>query len=420
MTLMPGRLKVLWFSPLPANAGNAYGGGGWISSLASEIRSRSDVELGVSYPIRSDAASQGDDSGIREFPLPKPNVGLGRIGRFFAVKRQDGILLESARRVLREFRPDIVQVFGLERVFGLLSADSGIPVIIHLQGLMGPCVNAWVPPGCRMWDYVVAQGWNPMHMALRIRSLSLNRHVADRERRILKSVRYVMGRTEWDRNYCTLFAPQARYFPCQEILRPCFYEPSVWKAQNTPRFVSTLSTPLYKGHDLVLKTAKILFETGHGPFEWQVFGVRDFRFAERKTGIRAADVGVRPMGVAGPERIREALLCCSAYVHPSYIDNSSNGVCEAQILGVPVVSTNVGGLPSLFPPEQARRLVPSNDPYSMAGRILEAVRNPESFIVNRADCLARHNPAAIVDNLLSIYRTVLSETGTCRPTSTMP
>ena len=408
---MPNRLKILWFSPLPGfvRKGNAYGGGGWISSLATVLSSRLDVELAIAYPLRSNAGGDETESdGIVRIPLPKPNVGFGRLGRFFALERQDRVLLETARKTVREFRPDVVQVFGLESVFGLLAGDVDAPLTLHLQGLLGPCLNAWVPPGCRMWDYVVAQGWNPMQMALRLRSLAFNRHMARRERRILKRLRFVLGRTEWDRQYCSLFAPQARYFQCGEILRPEFYGEKSWTPPSSPSIVSILSTPLYKGHDMILKTARALQESGCEPLEWSVFGVGNLRFAERKTGIRANDVNVRAKGIATAAQLRDALLSCSAYVHPSYIDNSPNSVCEAQILGVPVVATNVGGIPSLFPPEQKSRLVPANDPFSMAFRIREALAAPESFTADRDACRARHDPAAVSEKLMEIYRNILA------------
>lgn len=408
---MQNRLKILWLSPLPgyAQKGNAYGGGGWISSLAEAISSRPDVKLAIAYPIRTDNVSnKAKEDGILRFPLPKPDIGFGKVGRFFALERQDWMLLESARKAVREYRPDILQVFGLESAFGLMADEGDVPVVLHLQGLMSPCVNAWVPPGYRLWDYVVAQGWNPIHIALRLRSLAFNRHMASRERRIMENLRFVMGRTAWDRDYCSLFAPQARYYRCGEILRSAFYESGPWSPPAAPVFVSILSSPLYKGHDLVLKTAKVLTETGLTDFEWQVFGVEGFQFAERKMGIRAHDVNVRAMGVATAEQLRDALLTCSVYVHPSYIDNSPNSVCEAQILGVPVVATNVGGVSSLFSPEQSSRLVPANDPFSMAFRIREALASPASFIADRAVCRARHDPSAVCERLMEIYRDILA------------
>ena len=257
-----------------------------------------------------------------------------------------------------------------------------------------------------MFDYARRGSWNPLKVALGLRAIAFNRHAAERERTIMRSCNAYLGRTDWDRAFVSAYAPQARYFTCWEALRPCFYEPGDWTPPASPIFVSTISGPLYKGHDMVLKTARMLKDSGLSDFEWRVFGIGDLRFAERKTGIRVEDVGVRPMGVVTAEDLREALLHASVYVHPSYIDNSPNSVCEAQVLGVPVVATAVGGVPSLFAPDRLRCLVPANDPLATAARIREALGSPEPFRSDREACLERHSPSAIVDGLLRIWESI--------------
>ena len=227
----------------------------------------------------------------------------------------------------------------------------------------------------------------------------------------MRNGRFFMGRTEWDRAYVSLYAPHARYFHCEEALRPSFFDEMARTVPETPVFVSTLSGPLYKGHDVVLKTAKVLCETGHADFEWLVFGVPDLRFAERKTGIRADDVHVRPLGTVAAERLRQELLSCTAYVHPSYIDNSPNSVCEAQVLGVPVVATNVGGVASIVEEGKTGFLVPANDPVSLARKMVDlflgVARLPDQW---QKGPRLRNDPVRVADRVLEIYRDVLSST----------
>ena len=404
---MPHRLKVLWFSPIPVSTRNGAPnyGGGWISSLESAIAVRDGVELGIAF--LHDSAPEWEQHGnVTYYPMRRPHSFLDKTDRFFRISRQDRLELELCQRVIDDFKPDVIQVFGTESSFGLLAREPDVPVVIHLQGLMGPYLNAWVPPGYRMLDYACRGSWNPLKVALGLRAIAFNRHAAEREHEIMQSCKAFMGRTEWDRAFVSTYAPQAQYFTCWESLRPCFYEPGDWTPPANPVFVSTVSGPLYKGHDMVLKTARMLKESGLCGFEWQVYGIDNLRFAERKTGIRAADVGVRPMGVATAEMLREALLHSSVYVHPSYIDNSPNSICEAQVLGVPVVATAVGGVPSLFAPDRLRCLVPANDPLATAARIREALGSPEPFRSDREACLERHSPSAIVDGLLRIWESI--------------
>lgn len=77
-----------------------------------------------------------------------------------------------------------------------------------------------------------------------------------------------------------------------------------------------------------------------------------------------------------PSRV-EILLRADVYVHPSYIDNSPNSLCKAQILGVPVISCNVGGISSLI--EQKKwDFFPTNTPFELAYWIKELFYN-ETF-----------------------------------------
>ena len=403
-------MRILWFSLTPANfaaQSGGYNGGGWISSLESAVAARGDVELGVAF-LHSSSVGKTRRSGVTYYPMRRPQSLFARIDRFFRISRQDRLELDLCKRVVDDFEPDVIQVFGTESSFGLIARETDVPVVIHLQGLMGPYMNAWVPPGFTMWDYACRGSANPLRVALGLRAIAFNRHAAERECEIMQTCKAFMGRTEWDRAFVSLHAPQARYFTCWEALRPCFYEPGEWAPPAKPVFVSTVSGPLYKGHDLILKTALALTESGLSGFEWRVYGVGDVRFAERKTGIRATDVGVRPMGVATEEQLRDALLHASVYVHPSYIDNSPNSVCEAQALGVPVVATDVGGVSSLFAPDRSRCLVPANDPLMMSTQVLRALDAPCSFQSNRNQIQCRHSRDNIVQVLLSVYQSLNS------------
>lgn len=401
------QMRVLWFAHVPPwgfRQGNGgYNGGGWISSLQSAMESRGDVDLAIAFFTKF-SGKAAEKLRVSYYPMHRTQSFSARVKRFFLLSKQDRADIALCKEVIAEFKPDVIQIFGTESCFGLLARETDIPVVIHLQGLIGPYMNAWVPPGYRMLDFAVQGNSNPIRMALGFRALAFNRHAAAREREIMHSCKAFMGRTDWDRAFVSLYAPQARYFTCWETLRPCFYEPADWTPPEIPVFVSTISGPLYKGHDMVLKTARILKNSGLSNFEWRIFGIQHLRFAEQKTGIRAADVNVRSMGVVTAEELREELLHASVYIHPSYIDNSPNSVCEAQILGVPVVATNVGGVSSLFAPDRNRCLVPANDPLMMAARIREALATPLCFLSDRKASLRRHDKNVVIGRLMDIYR----------------
>lgn len=175
--------------------------------------------------------------------------------------------------------------------------------------------------------------------------------------------------------------------------------------------MTTISSQLYKGFDLVLKTAKLLKDTWNYEFEWKVFGDINPIVAEKICNTTPKSVNVHLLGVASAEKIQESLLHATAYVHTSYIDNSPNSLCEAMILGVSIISTNVGGIPSLVENGKTGFLVPSNDPYQMAYlmKLLFENRDMNISIGKAAQEVAeiRHDRETIVNRVLEIYDDVL-------------
>lgn len=398
-------MKVLWFSNTSSNfpgTGAPSVLGGWISSLESAVQVLPDIDLAVAFLAKNPPSCT--TGPVHYYPMVKSGSLFARIRRFFDFSGEDERTLASMQSVVDDFCPDIIHIFGTEGPFGLFCEKTSIPVVIHLQGLMGPYVNAWFPPGYSKWDLFRSKGFSPWKLLLQYRNWRYNCHAAAREKRILKFCRYFMGRTDWDQKFCSIFAPHARYFHCDEMLRSAFWTDETWVPPSRFVLMSTLSGPLYKGHDLILRTAKVLKESGLVDFEWNVFGVEELNTAERKTGIKSKSVNVFPKGLVPSETLKAALLSSSVYVHPSYIDNSPNSVCEAQVVGVPVVATAVGGVPSLFDSSNRDCLVPPNDPVAMAFQIRRMLRTTR--VSDVCHYRQRHSPDSIVATLRSIYGSI--------------
>jgi len=84
-------------------------------------------------------------------------------------------------------------------------------------------------------------------------------------------------------------------------------------------------------------------------------------------------------------------------------------------LGMPVISTNVGGINSMITDKKEGLLVQEGEPYSLASAIVELINNYEAAkllgINARERSLKRNDPEKILKQLLNIYNTILSENG---------
>lgn len=390
-------MRILWFSVTPSMfnpRSNGHNGGGWIASLERIVRQVAEIELGVAFNFTDNGFSYKRD-GVVYYPISNAS-------------------LEAYLRIIDDFKPDLIQIFGSENAFGELCGKTDVPVVIHMQGCLPPYHNALFPVGMGPIDFLTQRGLSWRYRFIGLRSEPAFRRNAEREIQTIQHCRYFMGRTEWDKGLIDLFNPSATYFHCEEALRLSFLEGSqIWQWHDgKPVIVSVISRPWYKGCDLILKTSQLLRRFTDIDYEWHVYGIPEMRFFEHKYGIRADEVGVRVMGTATQQQLVEAITSARCYVHTSYIDNSPNSLCEAQILGTPVLSTHVGGISSLVQHGKNGLLFPANDPYTLASLLKRVCfdRQLAESLGNgaRRDAMRRHNPESIKNRVIEIYKAILN------------
>jgi glycosyltransferase involved in cell wall biosynthesis len=105
----------------------------------------------------------------------------------------------------------------------------------------------------------------------------------------------------------------------------------------------------------------------------------------------AADLGllsaVEFTGLLKPEQMASLYARADVMLNPSLADNMPNSVLEALASGVPVVSTNVGGVPFLVQDGRSALLVPAADPERMAQATLRILRDRALAAALRANGL---------------------------------
>lgn len=409
-------MKVLWFSVTPSlynPFSNSHNGGGWIASLEQIVRKIPEIDLGIAFYFGNSYKKDKVDDVIY-YCLPQNNKGM-LTGLLENKKKKEQERINLYLKVIEDFKPDIIQIFGSENDFGLICNQTNVPVVIHIQGSLPPYHNALFPIGINKYDFFFQKGLPLKRRFIGLRSEPSFRKNAEREIKILKSCKYFMGRTYWDKNLIELFNPEATYFHCEEALRDSFLNSKKkWdcsKNLEKLRFISVISNPWYKGADLILKTSKLLKEQTELDFEWNIFGVSDIRFFENKYKINAKEVNVNVKGAIPKDVLVHEIITSILFIHPSYIDNSPNSICEAQYLGVPILATNVGGISSLIKNDENGILFPTNDPYTLAGLIKSLLKDKEKLkelSLNGIDkAQKRHNPENVKKQLLAAYNSIL-------------
>ncbi|MGN0195451.1 MAG: glycosyltransferase [Candidatus Cryptobacteroides sp.] len=421
-------MRVLWFANTPSNfstEGSSYNGTGWVSALESEIRDK--VELGLCFmtvkPLESLSSCEIHRSdkgrccwlrarqhGVDYYPVHNAydRRRSDRFKKLLGFSNGENDLVRCFTEVVEDFRPDVIQIFGSEHSYGLVAKHTDVPVILHLQGIMNPYFKSFFPPGVS-WNSYIISPFSPSKIFQKLYLKKKWERACDREKTIFSAVKYYLGRTAWDRSEVLKYNPSAVFYHGDEILRRPFYDADINATvmPSTLKLVTTISEPTYKGYDVVLRAGKILKEVYGIEFEWKVYGNIDPRFFEKITGIRTSDAGITLAGVATADELVEAISGASMYVHPSYIDNSPNSLCEAQLLGAAVVATSVGGVPSLIEDGVTGFLVRSGNADDIAERVVAMYRDKTTLRrigrQAREVALQRHNRDRIVADLLKTY-----------------
>ena len=151
--------------------------------------------------------------------------------------------------------------------------------------------------------------------------------------------------------------------------RPAPHAP--WRLATTTRLVTR------KGAEDLLAAMAMLVEGGLD-VQLTVMGDGPERDDLRLRALRLG-LGDRVdwAGVVAPERIRSVLAATHLYVSASWSEGISNGVLEAMAGGVPVVSTEVGGMREVITPGEDGWLAPACRPDRLAEVIAGALSAPD-------------------------------------------
>lgn len=395
-----------------------YNGVGWVASLQQYLEKEEDIELALAF-VTPTPAPKEKRGNTMYYPVHIPDrSGLKKLYYYWHGYKKDVFdksIVNHLKEVINDFAPDVIHIFGTESNLAYIIDETDIPCVVHLQGLLCAYSNIYFPAGICEKNMMsitnIKEFWLHNGIVFNYQRMKI---AAEREKEHLKRCKYIMGRTQWDREIAELYNPGVQYFHVDEVLRTPFYNAGKWKYKGGKlKIVSTLSPTIYKGFDVVLKAAKALQESGVD-FEWDIIGINGnhkiISLIEKSCGLRSVKLNINYLGIKQPEEMIEILHNATIYVHPSYIDNSPNSLGEAQYLGMPTIATNVGGMPTMINYNEKYMASPVV-PHSLAVRILALYKElKEGRYINTLSTIAqeRHNPSKIIEDLKSTYRTIIT------------
>lgn len=413
------RLKVLWLSNKIQSGQDRGSTGTWLDAMAQALVQSDQIQLAnvamgsVHQIIRQDAGA------ITQWIIPANSQTQLRNGL------PPVAIVADICRIVEEFTPDVVHIWGTESFWGLLSARNLIqrPTLLEMQGVKSAIARVFAA-GLTWREQLACIG---MKEILRGTTITQARRRFSEwvplEREIIAGQHFITVQSPWLEAQIRAINGVCAIFHNDFALRAPFYTAQSWQPTKEPVLFSSASYPSpFKGIHVAVRALAILkqrFPTIqlHIAGALQRPGLRQegymtwINHEAKRLGVES---NVQWLGPLSAEQIVAEMQRCAAVFLPTFIEGYCLALAEAMAVGVPTVVTYVGGAVHLGRDEESVLYFSPGDVEMAAyqvGRLLTDQKLAERMGRNaRTIALERNHPERIVQHQLDIYQSVLRAT----------
>jgi len=413
-------LKLLWLtnSELPYIAnhrGRTTYSGGWLCDMLQQISKKSDITLYVITEIVGDLYENVELDGVHYYSFNLDNS------------------TEKIRKYVDEIKPDLIHIWGSEYAYDYemteISKSLGLidKTVLSIQGLTHYYIDHFftgLPT-----KVIDKHSFKELLGRPNIRkSRELMAAKGDIEVKTFRNLKHCIGRTDWDYACAKQMNPEINYHFCNETLRSGFYKKQ-WNydaCEKNTIFFSQSYYPVKGLHWLLMALPIVKQEIPD--VKVRVLGKDIINKNSIKDRMRNSSYenylyklikdndlydNVQYLGNLPEEKMIEEYCRANIFVSSSNIENSSNSIGEAMLLGLPVVASDVGGIKSLMEHNSEGIIYQETAYYMLAHHIIDLLQNSDKAIMlgqnarNRA--VKTHNAEVNFETMLNIYKELSNE-----------
>lgn len=384
---MQRKLRVLWLAPYPyeqvgGESNNSSHPAPWITELAKEISSKVHLTI-ASFSKSTNKFVSIKKEGVQYLFCPSSSLKFDLLSLYqLRIKR----LTDELKKRNTTF--DVIHVHGSEHQYETVAQRLHIPYVISMQGIL----NLYRP--------VYPHKLSPIFASWLIGS------VYERYG-IMKSSHFIC-RTKFDSGYVRRLNPDAKIYTNWELIRSEFFGNNYDEKSRAVLFLG--GTGHFKGFRETLQCLDIIRKRGLN-MRLRICGrgeKSDISEFIKRNHLSIPLDDIEFLDFQPAHRLAAIFKDSFCLIHPSYMDNSPNSICEAQIAGLPVIASDVGGVGSLITDNETGMLVHRYDPVGLADKICSLAGDIALYrhISNQSQRIARkrHNRDQIVANTLKIYQ----------------
>lgn len=420
-------MKILWVVNIPLPQASRLMNekplplGGWLINSSKNLSEYPNIQLHIAFP----------KDKVEKYKILKDEKIT--YYAFKLVKDKDKKLIQHnpiLQEIVKEIQPDIVHIYGTELAHTLSMVNvcnkEKIKTVISIQGLVSIIAKHLYSN----LPWKVVYGTTIRNILLRDNVRGLKKIYTKRgknEIEAIRQVKHVIGRTMWDKACSTQINPSVNYHFCNETLRTEFYKHKwdINKCEKYSIFVSQANYPI-KGFHYILEampfildkfpTAKIYISgkniTKSDTIKDKLLMTYYGRYIKKLIKKYKLEEYISFVGNLNEKEICNRYLQSHVFVSASSIENESNSVSEAKILGVPCIASYVGGVVDRINHGIDGYLYQHDAPYMLANYVCKIFENDKLALEfsNNAqnNAIEIYDEQANTQNMIKIYESIIN------------
>jgi glycosyltransferase involved in cell wall biosynthesis len=292
------------------------------------------------------------------------------------------------RKVLQQIKAKVVHAWGSEKGAGLIAARLGLPYVMTIQGLLD-WYKHLIPP--TLYDRFLAV----------VETLSLRR------------AQVVTAESNFPAQYIRQHFPNRLVYQVEHVPNGLFLDVHRAPITQPVKFIIVAGLGYRKGYDLLFAALEQLLPE----LEFTLTIVADPNPMQQEAlRARASEklwARVEFKWHLLPQEVAKELETATMLLMPTRADTGPVAVKEAVVAGVPVVASEIGGIPDYIVPGRNGELFPSGDVPAFVAAIRRACAHPlfREGRVDAATLMEKRvylSPARMADGFLEVYRAAVA------------
>lgn len=391
--------------------------GGWLVDYANRLSIDGNCELATMTYANTDKPIDGKVNNIRNFIFP----GAGK--RLLFNSNQ---CVKDCEYVINEFKPDIIHIHGTEYAIGysILKVKPQIPVLLTIQGILTRISKEYYG-GLNLFEILKmtsVKDWLRLKSPIFAKKLFINN--AKRERFVLNNVKYVTGRTTWDKSVMLSINDNLKYYRLNYNLREEFYNAPKWDVNSFDKFTIYAGASTYplKGLHILIDALNIvkkdfptvkLIVPGNNVVNGKIQKPNSYeKYILKQIKKYGLEDNVDFVGRKNAREVSNILSKVNVCVVTSAMEGASATICEAMMIGTPCICAYRGGMTELLTDRESGFLYDFPEYPVLAERIKEIFENTEMCAIFskriRLEAEKRHDREKNILQLKQIYYDIIN------------